>query len=270
MSTEAPEVVEQPQPASEAPAKAEAPKVEPGVQKRIDQMTFKYREEQRQRQALEAKLAEYESKAKQAPPPEAEKRKTLADFSYDDVAYEDYLAERVTKRASETAAKEATKAVEEREQKKAQETTAAERAKAWKERADAFAKDHPDFVERVYGDDLPFTDAVAELVADSDIGPQLAYHLAQNPDDLARLSKLSPAAAGREIGKLEAKLQAQAKPADSNASAATKEPATTKAPPPPPKIEGSTGTIEPDEEKMSADQWRKHREKQIAARQKRA
>lgn len=267
-----------------AAAKAEPPKVDPGVQKRINELTFQRREQERRAVAAEAELAKYreqERKAKESPA-EPEKRKTLADFNYDDVAYEDYLAERVTERASKTAAEQATKVVEEREQKKAQETTAAERKAKWTERATTFAKDHPDFDELVYAEGVEFTDAVAEVLADSELGPQLAYHLAQNPDDLSRISRLSPAAAGREIGKLEARLapavDAQKEPAESSKeeaadeTASAQDPPTTKAPPPPPKLQpaasGSTRppTTSAQSDKLSDDEWFKAEQKRLSAK----
>lgn len=275
MSTEAvetneTEVVDQ---AETTTAKVEAPKVETGVQKRIDQMTYRFREQERRANAAEARLAEYENKAKQAPAGvEAEKRKTLADFNFDEAEYAEYVEDRLTKRASETAAKEATKAIEEREQKKAKDSERETKLAKWQERQDKFIESHPDFdevIEQAKSDGLRLSDALFELLADSEIGPQALMHLAQNPDESRRISTLSPAAAGREFGKLEARLEAS-KPADANASAATKEPSTSKAPPPPPKIEGSSGAIQPDEDKMSGDEWKKYREKQIAAKRKRA
>jgi hypothetical protein len=41
---------------------------------------------------------------------------------------------------------------------------------------------------------------------ESDLGPQLAYHFAKNPDVLMRLNSMNPTAAAREIGRLEATL----------------------------------------------------------------
>jgi hypothetical protein len=123
---------------------------------------------------------------------------------------------------------------------------------------------------------------VAELIADSDIGPHLADHLAQNPDELNRLSKLSPAAAGREIGKLEVKLgtaepkanqeSSEEDPAEKTASA--QEPPVTKAPPPPPKLQiaasGSTrpATTDAKSDKLSDDEWFKAEQKRTAALRK--
>lgn len=259
---------------AEVPAK---PAVDPGVQKRINELTWKHREQERRAAAAEAELAKYREKEKSAPAAvETEKRKTLADFNYDDVAYEDYLAERVTKRASETAAKEATKAVEEREQKKAQETTAAERSKAWKARVDTFAKDHPDFVEKVYAEDVDFSDAVAEAIADSELGPQLAYYLAQNPEELSRISRLSPIAVGRELGKLEVKLAVpEAKQEPSEEITSAEDPPKPKIPPTPKlNVTSETGrrpsTTSKDSDKLSDEDWFKAEQQRLAAKRKRS
>lgn len=247
------------------------PAKDTGVQKRINELTRARYEQQRRAEAAEARIAEYEKASKQtAAPTESEKRKTLADFNYDDVAYEDYLAERVTTRAEKAAETKAVKVVEEREQTKQRETTAAERKAKWTERAKEFSKDHPDFEERVYGEDVEFSDAVAEAIADSEVGPQLAYHLAQNPEEARRISKLSAAAAGREIGKLEAKLSADSTkqvdpPANENASAQTPAPRVTKAPAPPPKIEAteSSTRLAWNDKRLSQEEFNKRRREQL-------
>ena len=49
---------------------------------------------------------------------------------------------------------------------------------------------------------------VVMAVKESDLGPEIVYHLDTNPADARRLAGLSPWAAVREIGKLEAKLSA--------------------------------------------------------------
>jgi hypothetical protein len=46
-----------------------------------------------------------------------------------------------------------------------------------------------------------------DLILDSAKGPLLAYHLAKNPDRVADLNRMSPAAAAKEIGSLEARIR---------------------------------------------------------------
>lgn len=266
MSADAAQVTQQTNNTAPPATSTEAPKVEPGVQKRINELTRARYEQQRRAEAAEARIAEFEKASKQAPAKEeGEKRKALADFNYDEVAYEDYLEQRFTKTASETAAKKAEEVVSKREETKARETTAAERKAKWSERVKDFSKDHPNFEEVVYAEDVEFSDAVAEAIADSDLGPQLAYHLAQHPDEARRISKLSAAAAGREIGKLEAKLTPAAPPANDNASASQPEKRVTKAPAPPPKIEATESSTRMawNDPKLSQEEFNKRRREHL-------
>jgi hypothetical protein len=46
-----------------------------------------------------------------------------------------------------------------------------------------------------------------DLILDSPKGPLLAYHLAKNPDKLAELNRMSPSAAAKDIGSLEARIR---------------------------------------------------------------
>jgi hypothetical protein len=47
---------------------------------------------------------------------------------------------------------------------------------------------------------------MAETIQSSDIGPELAYYLGSNPKDAERISRMTPLAQAKEIGKIEAKL----------------------------------------------------------------
>ena len=48
---------------------------------------------------------------------------------------------------------------------------------------------------------------LCDLILDSPKGPLLAYHLARNPDRVAELNRMSPAAAAKDIGSLEARIR---------------------------------------------------------------
>jgi len=89
----------------------------------------------------------------------------------------------------------------------------------------------PDF-DRVIADarENPISDAAQELILESQKGPLLAYYLAKNPDRLAELNRMSPTAAAREIGRLEARIRAPTPRAKTNAK------------PPPKPQRGSGGT----------------------------
>lgn len=74
------------------------------------------------------------------------------------------------------------------------------------ERAQAFAEDHPDYHDLVDADDVGFTLPMTAAIAESEDGPAVAYHLAQHPEQMARIAKLTPAQQVYEIGKVAARI----------------------------------------------------------------
>ena len=65
---------------------------------------------------------------------------------------------------------------------------------------------YDDFEQVAYNPKLPITEVMAETIRSSDVGPELAYYLGTNPKDADRISRLTPLAQAKEIGKIEAKL----------------------------------------------------------------
>ena len=68
---------------------------------------------------------------------------------------------------------------------------------------------YADFDQVAYNPKLRITTEMAQTIQSSEIGPELAYHLGTNPKEAERISRLSPLAQAREIGRLEAKLVAE-------------------------------------------------------------
>lgn len=68
-------------------------------------------------------------------------------------------------------------------------------------------------------DDLPLTRPLVEALIDSDNAPALMKHMADNPEEVERIAKLSPARQAAEIGRLEAQLGAPATRQTTNAPA---------------------------------------------------
>lgn len=64
--------------------------------------------------------------------------------------------------------------------------------------------DYEDVVTRNYG--LHLTPLMADVIKQSDIGADIAYHLGSHPKESDRIAKLPPLLQAKEIGKLEAKL----------------------------------------------------------------
>ena len=79
----------------------------------------------------------------------------------------------------------------------------------WQERLRETREKIPDFQEVLRTTTAPVSDAMIVVMKDSEYGPQIAYHLAKNPQEAHRISQLSPVSMAREMGKLEVKLTAQ-------------------------------------------------------------
>jgi hypothetical protein len=130
------------------------------------------------------------------------------------------------------------------QQQKAQEQTKTLASKT--ERMYAEAAKQPGF-DREEFDSLPLTPVIAEALIDSDQGAKLMAYMSANPDEVSRISALSPARQAAEIGKLEAKMATA--------------PKTSKAPAPINPI-GSRGSGNGgDAASMSVDQWAAHMKK---------
>ncbi len=77
---------------------------------------------------------------------------------------------------------------------------------SYQEREEAAREKYDDFEQVAYNPKLPITNVMAEAIQSSDIGPELAYFLGTNPKDAERISRMTPLAQAKEIGKIEAKL----------------------------------------------------------------
>lgn len=205
---EPPAEAEKPQPVvlegDEAPieqeAEAEKPEVkeEPaerddkgrfkGVQPRIDELT-------RARREAEREAAYWKQLANRGNSAEAAPEKPTPD-KFDD--YAEYV-EALTDWKAEQAV---SKRMEQDSNRKVVET----RNQTFMERQVQAKTLLPDYDEVVGASDAPVAAHVGEVLQDSEMGPQLAYHLAKNPEVLLKLNGMSPTQAAREMGKLEATL----------------------------------------------------------------
>lgn len=158
----------------QADAAAEVPE---WVQNRINELTRKRREAERR--------ADKAEKAARA----AQSRDTS------NLDYEDQIAEKTIRRTQES------NAVSERE-------TAQELAReVYQARVEAVQAQYPDYEQVAHRGWEP-TPAMLEAILESDMGPQIAYHLGKNPAERARIANLSPVGQVRELGKLEGKISA--------------------------------------------------------------
>jgi hypothetical protein len=85
----------------------------------------------------------------------------------------------------------------------------------------------------------PHHGELLEAVLDSEVGPQIAYHFATNPDEVTRIDALPLRSQLRELGKLEARFESTA----AAAAAPNQKPVVSKAPPPVAPLRGSAGPV---------------------------
>jgi hypothetical protein len=79
---------------------------------------------------------------------------------------------------------------------------------SYHDREEKAREKYDDFEQVAYNPNLPITEAMAQSIQSSDIGPEVAYHLGANPKEAERIARLSPLLQAKEIGKIEAKLAA--------------------------------------------------------------
>lgn len=136
---------------------------------------------------------------------------------------------------------------------------------AFVERRAEFEKTHPDFEAVLEDSPLVIPDAGLQYIAESEIGPELAYFLAQpgNKETAERLSKLSPRRVIAELGKLEARLEEAAKAkAEPTKGTPPAQPArqVSRAPAPIQPLSGDAATpVQKDPSQMTFQELRAHR-----------
>jgi len=260
-------------PAESAPAtQAETPAVPSQVEGPADapvqneprkfQESSEYRRIQRQRANAERRAlrAEAELAALRASPqpqsaPQA--RSASEPKASDFASYDDYV-----RHMSAEAAKAAAREVVSEVRRGSEETAARQAQSTFVKEAEAQAKaagiDFADEWETLL--ELPKEDVsdafAAYLYEAAENKAALVDHFAKNTDEVARISSLHPAAAFRELAKLDLKMVAP-------------KPPVTRAPPPPPRV-GGRGVTQKQIEDMDMDEFAVHFQAQQEAKAKRA
>ena len=204
VQTEPTEEVERSEPVIEEKEQEEKPKANPKLERRFSEIT-KQREEARKeaqaereaRQALEARLAALERQpAPQAPKVDEEPQPSQFNDAFE---YAKALAEYTADKRIGEMRKQDAEAKEAVERQKVIET--------WASKVQAAKASLPDFDDIVASSDVVVNDDIRDAILESDVGPQILYHLAENDDVAKRIAGLSPKQALREIGKLEARFE---------------------------------------------------------------
>ena len=77
----------------------------------------------------------------------------------------------------------------------------------WNTRLESTKSELPDYDDMVASSDVVVSDQVRDAILESEVGPRILYHLAENPDIAEKISKSSLITALRQIGRLEARFE---------------------------------------------------------------
>ena len=186
-------------------------KQNPKLEKRFSELTKARKlaeesaaNERQQREALEARLREYEDRT--APQPKADEspigREPRADQFDDAFEYAKALAEW-----------SAEKALYDRDQQDANRKIEEQRSKllkTWSEKLEKAKPNLADFDEIVNSTSVVVADEIRDAIIESDVGPEILYHLAGlDGEEAEKFQSMPVAKALREIGKLEARFEKQ-------------------------------------------------------------
>jgi len=195
---------EQSEPKSEDEARTG--KQNPKLEKRFSEIT-KQREAAREeakrereaRESLEAKVAELERRGQPQQRVETQDEEPKPEQFNDAFEYARALAE--------YSAEQALKNRDRAELEKKHQAEHDKLIEVWNDRLEATKKELPDYQDMIESSDVMVSDQVRDALLESDAGPRILYHLAENPDYAEKLSKMTVISALREIGKLEAKFE---------------------------------------------------------------
>ena len=195
---------EQSEPKSEDEAKTG--KQNPKLEKRFSEIT-KQREQAREeakrereaRESLEAKVAELERRGQPQQRVETQDEEPKPEQFNDAFEYARALAE--------YSAEQALKNRDRVELEKKYQAEHDKLIEVWNDRLETTKKELPDYQDMIESSDVMVSDQVRDALLESDTGPRILYHLAENPDYAEKLSKMTVISALREIGKLEARFE---------------------------------------------------------------
>lgn len=242
----------------ESQSKDGKPKKKNGFKKRIAKLNSKITESQRELEYWKAQAMKGQGEPKAEKPQEQQAAKKPGAEGKPDpdnfASYDEYLDAVVDWKSEQ---REKQKEVD----RKADEAKAQEQAKvrAHVDRLEAFKKSHEDFQDLMEEiDDIPMSQYVQEAILDSDNGPELMYELAKHREEYARICKLGPVAAARELGRFEARI---AKSSDIKTEIKK-----TKAPPPIAPVGSKASASVKSLEDMDYDEFKRVRNEQTRRR----
>jgi len=228
--------------AEEEETPSDTPAEKTKEQKSIEKLAFKERQARRDAEYWRNKANE-----KPAPAPEPEAIKTLEDFDYDELKYQSYLNGVNQKNTEAAVDKALAKGRAEQEFDRKKESFGKQEAE--------FEKLNPDYQDIARTDDLTVSDAMADVIWDMDNGAAVLYYLGKNPELSFEIAGMAPMMAARELGRIEVKVEQQAKRSGKKVSDAPK---------PAPGIKPSNPAVKKSQDDMSQKEFNKSRRAYIA------
>lgn len=223
------------------------------AQERINEITRARREAERRAEAAEARTRELEARLsappKEAAPPKVESAKEVAaegDPKPDDYEYGELDSGYIRALASHEADKRFAELRQQDEQVRT-DRALQEKQSAAREQFEVMissgSKKHEDFYEKVVvGSEKgawPLSEVLGELILESDVGNDVAYHLATHPEEADRVHRSSPVEQARYFGRMETQFSAGQTAASGTAGKPA--PRTPKAPQPVETARGAGG-----------------------------
>lgn len=229
-----------------------APQKPRGVQKRLDELTREKHEARREAEHWREMAMRQQPQQPAQPAPQAKQESSdepvIEDFDFDMAAYTKAYIK--WEKAQDQKAAQQQKAEQEK----------ADRQKKFQDSALKFSESAPDFAELVFHNpNLPITEVMVDVMTEADNPAEVAYYLAKNPEEAARIAAMSPAGVGRAIGRIESSL---------SAPESTRQPVqktVTQAPPPPTTLSGAKAPSKKLEE-MSMAEYAAHRAEERKAK----
>lgn len=161
--------------------------------------------EARKQGRIEAEAASLREQLQKLAPPEPKR----GDFASDEEHEQARIQHAIKEEARKLAAEQVKQLAEQQKQQSAVSTF-------WS-KADEVVERFPDFEQAVTDPTFAFSGDVYEFAMDSEIGPELAYHLSKNRQKLAAIHAMPSIKAARALLDLEAELKAKPKARPSNA-----------------------------------------------------
>jgi hypothetical protein len=198
----------------------EEPKSGKAVEKRISQLTRARREAERRADEAEQRLREYQAtKPAEARPgtaataPNGQRPAMPKIGEFDSVEAYDTALSDYHEKLTEWKLDQRDKARLVAESEAAQAARSKAISESWDEKISRISKlpDYRELLENADENDLKLSQAVAEAMMDSESGGEIAYFFLKHPEEAARISRLSPLAAVREVGKIEAQILSEPK-----------------------------------------------------------